>query len=63
MARPRFAVGALLAGAIASAWGLIAAIWVVAALTTASGLLPQYVCTKPPQVACSPAGGCASMIP
>jgi MFS family permease len=34
-----FAIGALLAGAIASAWGLIAAIWVVAALTTASGLL------------------------
>jgi MFS family permease len=34
-----FAIGALLAGAIASAWGLIAAIWAVAALTAASGLL------------------------
>lgn len=34
-----FAVGALLAGAIASTWGVIAAIWVVAALTAASGLL------------------------
>jgi len=34
-----FAIGALLAGAIASAWGLITAIWVVAALTAASGLL------------------------
>jgi MFS family permease len=34
-----FAIGALLAGAIASTWGLTAAIWVVAALTAASGLL------------------------
>jgi MFS family permease len=34
-----FAVGALLAGAIADAYGLVAAIWVVAALTAASGLV------------------------
>ena len=34
-----FAIGALLAGAIADAWGLTAAIWAVAALTAASGLL------------------------
>ncbi|WP_407840609.1 MFS transporter [Streptomyces sp. DSM 116496] len=34
-----FAVGALLAGAIAAAFGLTAAIWTVAALTAASGLV------------------------
>jgi MFS family permease len=34
-----FAVGALLAGVIADAFGLLAAIWVVAALTAASGLI------------------------
>jgi MFS family permease len=34
-----FAVGALLAGVIADLWGLPAAIWTVAALTAASGLL------------------------
>ena len=34
-----FAIGALLAGALADAYGLTAAIWVVAALTAASGLL------------------------
>ena len=34
-----FAVGALLAGGIASAYGVRTAIWVVAALTAASGLL------------------------
>jgi MFS family permease len=34
-----FAVGALLAGGIAGAYGLAAAIWAVAALTAASGLL------------------------
>ncbi|MDX3538144.1 MFS transporter [Streptomyces sp. MB09-01] len=34
-----FAVGALLAGAIAAAYGLTAAIWTVAALTAASGLV------------------------
>jgi MFS family permease len=33
-----FAVGALLTGAIADAYGLVAAIWTVAALTAASGL-------------------------
>ncbi|GAC1610985.1 MAG: MFS transporter [Mycobacteriales bacterium] len=32
-----FAVGALLAGAIADAYGILAAVWVVAALTAASG--------------------------
>ncbi|HEY7483513.1 MAG TPA: MFS transporter [Streptosporangiaceae bacterium] len=34
-----FAIGALLAGALADAWGLTTAIWTVAALTAASGLL------------------------
>jgi len=34
-----FAVGALLAGAIADLWGIRAAVWVVAVLTAASGLL------------------------
>ncbi|MER6919369.1 MFS transporter, partial [Streptomyces spiralis] len=34
-----FAVGALLAGAIADAYGLTTAIWTVAALTAASGLI------------------------
>ena len=34
-----FAVGALLAGGIADAFGLLAAIWVVAALTAASGIV------------------------
>lgn len=34
-----FAVGALLAGSIADAFGLLAAIWVVAALTAASGIV------------------------
>jgi MFS family permease len=34
-----FAVGALLSGVIADAFGIRAAIWVVAALTAASGLL------------------------
>jgi len=34
-----FAVGALLAGVIADAFGIVAAIWVVAALTAASGLV------------------------
>ena len=34
-----FAVGALLAGAVADAFGILAAIWVVAALTAASGLV------------------------
>ncbi|MEU4287291.1 MFS transporter [Kribbella sp. NPDC026596] len=34
-----FAVGALLAGAVADLWGIPTAIWVVAALTAASGLV------------------------
>ena len=34
-----FAVGALLAGVVADAFGMLAAIWVVAALTAASGLV------------------------
>jgi MFS family permease len=34
-----FAVGALLAGLVADGWGIRAAIWTVAALTAASGLL------------------------
>ena len=33
-----FAIGALLAGSIAGAFGLLAAIWVAAALTAASGI-------------------------
>jgi MFS family permease len=34
-----FAVGALLAGVIADMWGIPAAVWAVAALTAASGLV------------------------
>ena len=34
-----FAVGALLAGVVADLAGLVAAVWVVAALTAASGLV------------------------
>jgi MFS family permease len=34
-----FAVGALVAGAVADLFGLVAAIWVVAALTALSGLV------------------------
>jgi hypothetical protein len=34
-----FAIGALLAGGVADAFGLLAAIWAVAALTAASGLV------------------------
>jgi MFS family permease len=34
-----FAVGALLAGAVADAFGIPAAVWTVAALTAASGLV------------------------
>ena len=34
-----FAVGALLAGVVADLWGLRAAVWVVAALTAASGVI------------------------
>jgi len=34
-----FAAGALLAGGIADLWGITAAVWAVAALTAASGLV------------------------
>jgi MFS family permease len=34
-----FAVGAILAGVVADLWGLRAAVWVVAALTAASGIV------------------------
>jgi len=34
-----FAVGALVAGAVADLFGLVAAIWVVAAITAVSGLV------------------------
>ena len=46
-----FAVGALLAGLLADAFGLRAAVWVVAALTLASGLvvaLRMYETMRPP---------------
>jgi hypothetical protein len=37
--RERFAVGVLLAGLVADLVGLVAAAWVIAALTAASGLV------------------------
>ena len=37
-----FAVGALLAGILADAYGLRAAVWVVAGLTAASGLVVAH---------------------
>ena len=37
-----FAVGAILAGILADLWGIRAAIWVVAALTAASGLVVAF---------------------
>jgi MFS family permease len=45
-----FAVGALLAGLVADAFGILAAIWVVAALTAASGLVVavRMYETRPP---------------
>jgi MFS family permease len=53
-----FAVGALLAGAIADAFGLLAAIWVVAALTAASGVVVavRMYETRPARSAPTPAG-------
>ena len=42
-----FAVGALLAGLVADLAGPVAAVWVVAALTAASGLSWPSACTKP----------------
>jgi len=53
-----FAVGALLAGAIADTFGLLAAIWAVAALTAASGIavaVRMYE-TRPARPAPGPAG-------
>ena len=53
-----FAVGALLAGAIADTFGLLAAIWTVAALTAASGIavaVRMYE-TRPARPAPGPAG-------
>jgi len=48
-----FAVGALLAGVIADAYGILAAIWAVAALTAASGLVVavRMYETRPPHQA------------
>ena len=46
-----FAVGALLSGAIADLWGIRPAIWTIAALTAASGLLVaarMYETLRPP---------------
>ena len=46
-----FAVGALLSGGIADLWGLRAAVWTIAALTAASGLLVaarMYETHRPP---------------
>jgi len=52
-----FAVGALLAGLVADAFGILAAIWVVAALTAASGLVVavRMYETRPAHPAASPA--------
>ena len=52
-----FAVGALLAGVIADAFGILAAIWVVAALTAASGLVVavRMYETRPARPAAAPA--------
>lgn len=51
-----FAVGALLAGLVADAFGILAAIWVVAALTAASGLVAavRMYETRPARPAASP---------
>jgi MFS family permease len=53
-----FSVGALLAGGIADAFGLLAAIWVVAALTAASGIVVavRMYETRPARPATAPAG-------
>ena len=52
-----FAIGALLAGGIADAFGLLAAIWVVAALTAASGIVVaiRMYETRPARPAARPA--------
>jgi MFS family permease len=51
-----FAVGALLAGVVADAFGILAAIWVVAALTAASGLVvaARMYETRPARLHASP---------
>ena len=48
-----FAVGALLAGVLADAFGIRAAVWVVAALTAASGLLVAVADVRDPAPAAS----------
>jgi len=52
-----FAVGALLAGAVADAFGPAAAIWVVAALTAASGLVVAVRMYETHQRPSPPSGG------
>ena len=57
-----FAIGALLAGLIADLLGLAAAIWAVAALTAASGLvvaLRMYETHRRRELALDPAGTAA----
>jgi MFS family permease len=47
-----FAVGALLAGLVADAYGIVAAVWVIAALTAASGVVVavrMYETHRPPR--------------
>jgi predicted MFS family arabinose efflux permease len=53
-----FAVGALLAGVVADAFGIVSAIWVVAALTAASGLVVavRMYETRPARPVASAAG-------
>jgi MFS family permease len=53
-----FAVGALLAGLVADAFGILAAIWAVAALTAASGIVVavRMYETHPARPAAAPAG-------
>jgi predicted MFS family arabinose efflux permease len=53
-----FAVGALLAGVVADAYGILAAVWVVAALTAASGVVVavrMYETHRRPATATRPA--------
>ncbi len=54
-----FAIGALLAGVVADAWGLPAAIWMVAALTAASGIIVaiRMYETRPASTGTVPASG------
>ena len=48
-----FAIGAVLAGVLADLWGIRAAIWVVAAITAASGVVVAFRMyeTHPPREA------------